>query len=310
MNKVILIITSAVGLVTFAVVDPPRFRKYVIRPIERTMGKVFTVIGFAANFAKDMSSSRLDSSKNSEWKKILADLNLYLERTGLYDEFGTDVRKRLPRHVLVMNAIQHRHYSRMSSSSIRETSSVPSIQLAEHFMKFATAVYGPTVIMSAQLELGYVNAVPSKANEISIEQAIANHTGIDAKKDILVADVESGESTEYLRHMVVVDHSQKCVVLAVRGTFSVTGALVDLAGFSDDFCGGHAHSGMAKMAKAVWKKASEEIQKESDDLPKDYDLVVTGHSLGAGVYVRLAYYFTQRHCSWCSMISVVILPAC
>lgn len=124
---------------------------------------------------------------------------------------------------------------------------------------------------------------PSKTDEINIEQAIAKHTGIDAKNDILVVDVESGESTECLRHMVVVDHAQKAVVLAVRGTFSLTGVLVDLAAFSNDFCGGQAHSGMAKMATAVWKKALTEVQNKIADLPKDYDLIVTGHSSGAGV---------------------------
>lgn len=280
--KRVLIVGGAVGLATWAYVDPPRFRTYVIRPVQRTAGKVFTIVGFVANFVMDFSTG--GSSKEVEWKQILSDLNLYLEKTGLYDEFGTDVPKSLPRHVVVMNEIQHRHYSRKASSSLQEgKNEIPSIQTAQHFMRFATAVYGAEVIMSVQLELDELKFDPSKTDEISIEQAIAKHTGIDAKNDILVADVESGESTEYLRHMVVVDHAQKSVVLAVRGTFSMTGVLVDLAAFSDDFCGGQAHSGMAKMATAVWTKASTEVQKKIVDLPKDYDLVVTGHSLGAGV---------------------------
>jgi hypothetical protein len=82
--------------------------------------------------------------------------------------------------------------------------------------------------------------------------------------------------------MVVVDHKKRCVVLAIQGTFSMTGMLVDLAAFLDDFCGGQAHARMAKMARATWKKASEEIN-VLDSVHKDYGLVVTGHSLGAGV---------------------------
>lgn len=289
--KRILIVSGAVGLVTLAIVDPPRFRKYVTRPIQRTLGKLFTVVGFIGNFAMDVLSPG-SSSKHKQWKQIMSDLNVYLERTGLYDEFGTDVPRHLARHVLIMNEIQHRHYSRKASSSMRTSSSlssltIPSIQLAEHYMKFATAVYGADVIMSAQLELDDFDFERSlNVEDMSTEYAIAQHTGIDAKTDVLVADVESGESTEYLRHMVVIDHSTKSIILAIRGTFSVTGVLVDLAAFSETFCGGQAHSGMAKMAKAVWAKVERHILMDENAmkrLPDGYDLVVTGHSLGAGV---------------------------
>jgi hypothetical protein len=110
--------------------------------MQRTVGKVFTVVGFVASFAADFSTGGKGSSKETEWKHILTDLNLYIEKTGLYNEFGTDVHKSLPRHVLVMNEIQHRHYSRKASSSstLAGTNDIPSIQIAEHFMKFATAV--------------------------------------------------------------------------------------------------------------------------------------------------------------------------
>jgi hypothetical protein len=78
----------------------------------------------------------------------------------------------------------------------------------------------------------------------------------------------------------------------------MTGMLVDLAAFSDDFCGGQAHAGMAKMARATWKKASEEINL-LDSVPKDYSLVVTAHSLGAGAgvacLITILLYYEKKH---------------
>jgi Lipase (class 3) len=48
------------------------------------------------------------------------------------------------------------------------------------------------------------------------------------------------------------------------------------------FCGGEAHSEMANMAERVWQVAGpivKELLKKNDG----YDLILTGHSLGAGV---------------------------
>ena len=83
---------------------------------------------------------------------------------------------------------------------------------------------------------------------------VCEHIGLPSS-DILVWEMDLGEDLEYLRHFCAIDHVHKQVVLAIRGTFSVTSTLVDLVGYCDDFCGGKAHSGMAKMARAIWKKS-------------------------------------------------------
>jgi hypothetical protein len=74
-ERVLIVVGGAVGLATFAYVDPPRFRTYIIRPVQRTVGKVFTVAGFVTNFAADFSTGGKGSSKETEWKQILTDLN-------------------------------------------------------------------------------------------------------------------------------------------------------------------------------------------------------------------------------------------
>lgn len=51
--------------------------------------------------------------------------------------------------------------------------------------------------------------------------------------------------------------------------------------FIGPFCGGEAHSEMANQAERVWSVASGTV-KDALDQHHNYELVITGHSLGAG----------------------------
>mmetsp|Transcript_35509 Transcript_35509/g.77059 ORF Transcript_35509/g.77059 Transcript_35509/m.77059 type:complete len:309 (-) Transcript_35509:14-940(-) len=86
-----------------------------------------------------------------------------------------------------------------------------------------------------------------------------------------------------LHHFAAVDKKSKSIVLALRGTLSLSGAIVDVQGMSRNFCLGLAHQGMAEMAEAVWGASGEEINNLfKEDALKDHGLIITGHSLGAG----------------------------
>lgn len=58
-------------------------------------------------------------------------------------------------------------------------------------------------------------------------KAIAFHCDI-APEDIRNVHVDDGEDIHVLRHFVAVDTKTQSVVLAVRGTLSISGALVDV----------------------------------------------------------------------------------
>ena len=56
-----------------------------------------------------------------------------------------------------------------------------------------------------------------------------------------------------------------------------------MQGMSRNFCLGLAHQGMAEMAEAVWDASGKEVNKLfKEESLKDYGLIITGHSLGAG----------------------------
>lgn len=285
-GKQAAILATTLGVTILYYVDPPRFKKYIRRPAQLLVSGVVTVVGFLGNVAHDIAAGQQD-----EWRSMIQEVDDYLERTGLYEEWGADVPDHLPRNIMVLNEIQH-SWSMKDRSNVKllrktTTTTLPSLSLAERYMKFATAVYGAEAIAAAQLTVDDMKGSFDELADWTLEREIAQHVGVEPK-DILVADVEVGDSTEYLRHMIVVDHAERSVVLAVRGTISITSALVDLAAFTDEFCGGHAHAGMAKMAKAVWKRASEAVAEKIQRVPADYDLVITGHSLGAGVACLIA----------------------
>lgn len=60
-------------------------------------------------------------------------------------------------------------------------------------------------------------------------KAIAFHCEIPPQ-DVKIMYVDDGGDMKVLRHFVAIDHETKSVVLALRGTLSISGALVDMQG--------------------------------------------------------------------------------
>ncbi|XP_037073746.1 diacylglycerol lipase-beta-like [Pollicipes pollicipes] len=94
--------------------------------------------------------------------------------------------------------------------------------------------------------------------------------------------------------LVAVDHAEQSIVIAIRGTLSVTDALTDLCLDSalidgPDKPDDRAHKGMLQAARYVLNKLKEtEALDRATTLYPEYNVVVTGHSLGAGAAALLA----------------------
>ncbi|CAB9525099.1 Lipase (class 3) [Seminavis robusta] len=113
---------------------------------------------------------------------------------------------------------------------------------------------------------------------------------------MVVSHLTAGGSMDVLRHYVVVDHSRKALVFAIRGTFSISGVICDWVSFSAPFCGGLGHVAMSEVAKKMWDLTKNDVLAKLQELPDDYDLVVTGHSLGAGVATLLTILLYHEKC--------------
>jgi hypothetical protein len=136
--------------------------------------------------------------------------------------------------------------------------------------------YGTEMIRSAiDREVGFEELQTTR-------QAISVHTEL-AVKDIKVLYAETNNDRHVLHHFVAVDHATKSIVLALRGTLSLSGAIVDMQAMAVDYCTGLAHQGIAEMAENVWKESGDKIMNLCDGPEfQEYRFLITGHSLGAG----------------------------
>ena len=112
------------------------------------------------------------------------------------------------------------------------------------------------------------------------EQALCEHTGV-AQEDIVLAKWTSSDYNP--AHYMCIDHSTQSIIIAIRGSFHIKDALIDLIACATPFQGGFAHLGMLECAKRKLSLIQDKLldiitMKEYEN----YKLVVIGHSLGAG----------------------------
>lgn len=171
-------------------------------------------------------------------------------------------------------------------------------------------------------ELGWAYPIaPEKQMSLN---AILLSTGL-AVQDLCFVRYD-GERPLVMPYFIALDHAQHSVVLSIRGTMTVEDCLTDVLyepasleewlmpvqldpqtgkwvppklTLIDRYAKFAAHSGMLEMAQAMLQDISEQdvLRKVVTHVRKqdDWDLVVTGHSLGAGVASLVGLYLRQPH---------------
>ena len=240
------------------------------------------------------------------YRSLYQPVHDYLEETEIGNEVLTTLNHRFMLNMMIVRTIQKKllptrqEEARLllddTTASVTSTGSgaaaappvvgeaatpLPPLQEAYRYLRHSTAVYGFEMVAAAEIES---NRDPNFLTSTRNSGIISSHVhGIDRDTDILHEDMEWGESSEYLRHMLVVDRQHEAIVLSLRGTCSLSTAIMDVTAYSKRFCGGYAHSGMAVMAKNTWKRVEKHVTEALLEYPEDYKFVITGHSLGGGV---------------------------
>lgn len=176
---------------------------------------------------------------------------------------------------------------------------------ASHYVKYANAVYGwPMVLLtdpccwSCRL-FRHLRCCPCCVKGEGIEEDICGCNvgswkliaGVDSE-DVVHASVRN--RVYQVPFFVALDHDAKAVVLAARGSSTLRDLLTDMNAECEPLLGDDvppdsvAHRGICKAAEYVRGRLERGgFLEEAFASHPDYDLVLVGHSLGAGVVAVL-----------------------
>lgn len=290
--------------------------RVAFRPPSDLVSAFRGALAFVISATADIVGTFMDRKKMIKWFEAVTEFKAYLDLSGVGDEleeaiYKPLVRGRLLDNIKILNDIQEIMYAERNKELCEYT--VEELQepilLGKRMMRFATAgkcispprslMCEPLCLLSLTNAISYTaygtemirSALDRDAESHHMEnqtKAIAFHCDIPAE-DIKIMYVGEGGDMKVLRHFVAIDRTTKSVVLALRGTLSISGALVDMQGMDCDYLEGKAHKGIAEMSDNVWQQSGDAIVKlfETNEDLKDYTFIVTGHSLGGGTATLL-----------------------
>ncbi|GFH49771.1 hypothetical protein CTEN210_06247 [Chaetoceros tenuissimus] len=281
-----------------------------------TLASLMGVVGFATNSVIDVLTLPLNG-KFGDWYDSSKKFFSYLMYSGVDRELlGAFLDAHAFENLLLIERVQRERNvvgdknsrrARTAMSSLPPNIDQPMLKSiikdSCRYVKYASAAYGVSMIASADLLQVYNKKVSfdiiSAASKNARTKKIANFVGV-APENIKALE-NTGGSMKVLGHIIALDHrktqlgAKGAVVLAIRGTFTLSGLKVDAKAYDADFCEGKAHAGIAERADALWKHVEESITALLNENP-GYELIITGHSLGAGtaalMAMKLKYYNT------------------
>jgi Lipase (class 3) len=285
----------------FSLLRPSIGRVILIQRPSETKSFFYIVQSFIVNIIADVFGALSNPTKYQVWVDACTQLQSYLIATGVSAELYQAIidpllQGRLLFNIKVLANIQERHLcvdrpkaaqfpmeeeeETSSSSSPSSNNLTQELNEGHKWMRFATAAYGTEMILSALDR--EVEVADGLCLHDELGSAIAFHCQIP-EEDILFICNEIEPHKHTLPHFLAVDHDTRSVVLALRGTLSVTEGIIDFQGMARDYCTGQAHAGMAAMAESVWDRSGDAILKIlKEDQYQGYIFVITGHSLGGG----------------------------
>lgn len=120
-------------------------------------------------------------------------------------------------------------------------------------------------------------------------EAVANY--LDIKRKDFIKEKWSSE-LHFPAYFIAIDHKNKNIALAIRGSMSPSDLLTDADIKPLDFKGGRVHGGILKASNMVYRDTKLSIKAIKKEYP-DYSFITTGHSLGGAVSAVIAHLFND-----------------
>ena len=156
-----------------------------------------------------------------------------------------------------------------------------------YFSRYAVGIYGHFLTIVCKKRPDQLFSALSEV-DILLEHAHMN------PRDLIYTDFES----DLPAHVICLDHDYHCILLIIRGSLSVMDFIVDAnchyepytitdPGTGKEVERGYVHGGMLISSTGINNKVKNRLLSLAAKLP-NYEIIVTGHSLGAGVAGLLA----------------------
>ncbi|KAK3855217.1 hypothetical protein Pcinc_038364, partial [Petrolisthes cinctipes] len=191
-----------------------------------------------------------------------------------------------------------------------------------HYMRFALAIYGWPMFVMSSSTMEACKLCPMlrcfrccSSTQVEPEVVEDNCCGCNVASFLRMAPSEGLDLVYVTYHVdvgetpffVALDHSRRAIIISIRGTLSMKDVVTDLNAESEplpldeikeDWLG---HKGMVFAAEYIRRKLREDnilgraFNFDTVRGTQTYDLVLVGHSLGAGTATILAILLKQQH---------------
>ncbi|XP_063077297.1 diacylglycerol lipase-beta [Engraulis encrasicolus] len=190
------------------------------------------------------------------------------------------------------------------SSPIREDLEI-ELERATHCMQFAVAAYGwPMYIYSHPLTgLCKLSGDCCRSRSAQYDIVGGDHLGCHFTSILQTTGLQYRDFIHISLHnqiyeipfFVALDHKKESILVAIRGTLSLKDVLTDLSAECENLPiqgvsgASYAHKGISQAAQYIYKRLENDgILRQAFSIAPEYNLVITGHSLGGGAAAILA----------------------
>ncbi|KAH9643340.1 hypothetical protein HF086_008827 [Spodoptera exigua] len=193
-----------------------------------------------------------------------------------------------------------------------ETPPWMNLEDALHYLRLSIAAYGWPYVLYRHCFTGFCKLArhltccccrPKNSIVTDDNCCMCNFAGVKYMSNLAADDIifaSFNNRVFELPFCVIADHERESIVVAVRGSISLRDIFTDFTAGSERFEADGlpedtaAHKGMSMGAAKMLKRLLPVLDRAFAQYPQ-YDLVLTGHSLGAGVAVLVALKLRPRY---------------
>lgn len=190
------------------------------------------------------------------------------------------------KHIFLDTSLLRLLHDSCSASNLQVATKKPpsptdALVLGRYYLDYALSTYGYMLLKLLGVMDPSYNFMVEGTRGVDVAQYL-----LRLRPDQILVSKLDGEGIRAPRHFVAVDEVQKSIVVAIRGTNSISDIITDLLCDNEPFAGGYAHGGMKEAAESLYTAILPTLRSALQDHPS-YSIALTGHSLGAGVAILL-----------------------